>query len=233
MSDDKTSLKEVVASYLRKNPDFLEKNPEMLEELQVNHQSGAAVSLIERQVEQLRSSNEDLRKQLNRLVQVAAENEQLMSRLHKLTLELMAIESRDDFFTHLGSSLLNDFNADILQICLFDQETAAQAGEDVMGVSADDTELEQFQAHLEKDETVCGRMSDSKLDFLFGSKARWVQSAALIPLGEKGSDGMMAIGSSDPSRFYPGMGTLFLDLLADVISARLADSPPEIQRRSA
>jgi uncharacterized protein YigA (DUF484 family) len=233
MSDDKTSLKEVVSSYLRKNPDFLEQNPEMLEELQLNHQSGAAVSLIERQVEQLRSSNQDLRKQLNRLVQVAAENERLMSRLHKLTLELMAIESRDDFFTHLGGSLLNDFNADILQICLFDQETAAQAGEDVMGISADDAELEQFQDHLEKDETVCGRMNDSKLEFLFGSKARWVQSAALIPLGEKGADGMMAIGSSDPSRFYPGMGTLFLDLLADVISARLADNPPEIQRRSA
>ena len=44
---------------------------------------------------------------------------------------------------------------------------------------------------------------------------------------------MMAIGSSDPSRFYPGMGTLFLDLLANVISTRLAESEPEVQRRSA
>ena len=44
---------------------------------------------------------------------------------------------------------------------------------------------------------------------------------------------MMAIGSSDPARFYPGMGTLFLDLLANVISASLADEEPEDQRRSA
>lgn len=233
MSDDKTSLKEVVASYLRKHPDFLDKNPEILETLQIDHQAGAAVSLIERQVEQLRASNEDMSRQLQRLIQVASENEELMSRLHQLTLELMSIGSKQEFFTHLGNSLLNDFNADILQICLFDQETAAEAGEDVIGISTDDPELEQFQAHLEKNQTVCGRLSESKLNYLFGSKARWVQSTALILIGKNGADGMMAIGSSDPARFYPGMGTLFLDLLANVISATLANEEPEVQRRSA
>jgi len=233
MSDDKTSLKEVVASYLRKNPDFLDDHPDVLEILEINHQSGAAVSLIERQVEQLRASNEGMSKQLNRLVQVASENEQLMSRLHQLTLELMSISSRQEFFTHLGNCLLNDFGADILQICLFDQETASAAGEDVIGIQADDPELKQFQANLDKGQTVCGRLSESKLDFLFGSKARWVQSTALIPLGENGADGMMAIGSSDQARFYPGMGTLFLDLLANVISATLADDQAEAERRTA
>ena len=54
-----------------------------------------------------------------------------------------------------------------------------------------------------------------------------------MPLGENGADGMMAIGSSDPSRFYPGMGTLFLDLLANVISTRLAAQEPRARRRSA
>jgi hypothetical protein len=233
MSEDKTSLKGVVTAYLRKHPDFLQKHPDVLEQMQLNHDSGPAVSLIERQVEQLRASNEDLNRQLNRLVQVARDNEQLMSRLHRLTLELMAIDSRREFFTHLGNSLLNDFNADILQICLFDEAVAGEAGEDVMGIEPGDPRLEPFKAHLEKGQTTCGRLSESKLDFLFGSKARWVQSAALVPLGDEGSDGMMAIGSSDPSRFYPGMGTLFLDLLANVIRSRLAEAQPEAQRRSA
>jgi uncharacterized protein YigA (DUF484 family) len=150
-----------------------------------------------------------------------------------LTLELMSIDSRQEFFTHLGNSLLNDFNADILQICLFDEETAADAGEDVMGIKADDPALEQFKSYLEKDQTVCGRLNEGKLEFLFASKARWVQSTALVPLGDKGSEGLMAIGSSDPARFYPGMGTLFLDLLANVISASLANEEPEVQRRTA
>lgn len=233
MSDDKTSLKEVVASYLLKNPEFLDENPEVLEMLEINHQSGTAVSLIERQVDSLRASNEEMQKQLNRLVQVASENEKLMTRLHHMTLELMSIGSRQEFFTHLGNSLLNDFNADILQIFLVDREVASEAGDDVIGIQPDDPGLEQFEAHLEKGDTVCGRLSQSKLEFLFGSKARWVQSTALTPLGENGCDGMMAIGSSDPARFYPGMGTLFLELLADVISTSLANEEPEEQRRTA
>ena len=116
MGDDKTSLKEVVATYLRKNPDFLEEFPDILEVLQLNHNSGVAVSLIERQIEQLREKNQELTRQMNNLVHVASENEQLMTRLHQLTLELMPINSRKEFFTHLGNSLLNDFKADILQI---------------------------------------------------------------------------------------------------------------------
>jgi len=233
MSEDKTSLKDVVTAYLRKHPDFLRKNPDVLESLQVRHESGSAVSLIERQVEQLRASNEDLNRQLNRLVEVARENEQLMSRLHQLTLDLMSIDSRREFFTRLGQSLLNDFNADILQICLFDLDVAGEAGDDVMGIEPGDPRLEPFLPQLEKGNTTCGRFSERKIEFLFGSKARWVQSVALVPLGENGSDGMMAIGSSDPSRFYPGMGTLFLDLLANVIRSRLAEPQPEAQRRSA
>ena len=55
MSDEKTSLEKVVRSYLLKHPDFFDKNPEVLEAIELNHESGAAVSLIERQVEQLRA----------------------------------------------------------------------------------------------------------------------------------------------------------------------------------
>lgn len=233
MDDNNTSLKKVVATYLRKNPEFLEEFPDVLETLHLNHSSGVAVSLIERQVEQLRRKNQDLSRQMNQLVQVAAENEQLMTRLHQLTLELMLINSRKEFFTHLGNSLLNDFNADILQICLFDQDIAREAGEDVKHLRAEDSEMEAFQALLDKDQSVCGRLGESKLEFLFGTKARWVQSTALVPLGEKGEHGMMAIGSSDDARFYPGMGTLFLDLLANVISSSLANGEELEQRRSA
>jgi len=233
MSDNKLSLQEVVANYLRRNPGFLSEFPDVLETLQLSHASGSASSLIERQVRQLRKKNRELNQQLSRLMQVASENEQLMARLHQLTLELMAISNPGAFFQHLGRSLLNDFRADVLRICLFDRKMANLANEDVRWVDRNDERLQQFQVHLEKDQTVCGRFGESKLNFLFDSKARWVQSTALVPLGAKGTDGMMAIGSSDPARFYPGMGTLFLDLLADVISSSLGNAKPEAQRLSA
>jgi len=233
MDDQNSSLKEVVAAYLRNHPEFLDDFPDILEILQLNHRSGVAASLIERQVEQLREKNQDLSNQLSRLMHVASENEQLMTRLHHLTLQLLTVNSHKEFFTQLGSSLLNDFNADILQICLFDKNLADQAGEDVRYIQPEDSEVEQFRIHLDRNHAVCGRLSESKLEFLYGSKARWVQSTALVPLGESGSHGMMAIGSSDPARFYPGMGTLFLDLLADVIASNLTGGVQQEQRRSA
>ena len=233
MSDNTSSLKDVVAKYLRRHPTFLNDYPDILEILQLHHHSGVASSLIERQVNQLRKKNVELTRQLNRLMHVASENEQLMSRLHQLTLELMSIGDSTAFFQHLGRSLLEDFKADILRICLFDGNLAAVAGGDVRWVDRKDENLKQFQFQLESEHTVCGRLSESKLNFLFESKARWVRSTALVPLGPKGADGMMAIGSSDPARFYPGMGTLFLDLLADVISSSLANVKPEAQRLTA
>jgi hypothetical protein len=97
-------------------------------------------------------------------------------------------------------------------------------------IKRDDPEMQQFRDHLEKGDSVCGRLNRNKRDYLFGSRAQWVQSTALVPMGD---DGMLAIGSSDPARFYPGMGTLFLDLLAKVVISRLALEEPEKQRKSA
>jgi len=233
MHEKKLTLKDVVAKYLRRNPKFLTEYPDILESLHLSHTAGSATSLIERQVTHLRNKNHELSRQLNRMVQVASENEHLMSRLHQLTLELMSLNDLVLFFQQLSRSLLQDFKADVLRICLFNPKHASLLSDEVRWVDSQEAGVQQFKSHLEKAHTVCGRLNESKLEFLFGTKGRWVQSTALVPLGESGADGMMAIGSSDPGRFYPGMGTLFLDLLADVISSSLNNASPEEEQLSA
>jgi hypothetical protein len=37
--------------------------------------------------------------------------------------------------------------------------------------------------------------------------------------------GMLAIGSNDANRFHPGMGTVFLKLIAEAIAAAVARFP--------
>lgn len=230
MSDNTRSIEEIVSKYLRQNPDFLEKQPALLKHLELSHASGPAVSLIERQVQYLRQQNEALEQQHNQLIQVASDNEKLMYRLHQLTLELMSMGDLPSFFDRLSKALLSEFKADILNITLFNLKVEAGPKTPLHHVHRDDPELQQFQENLEKGHSVCGRLNRNKRDHLFGSRAQWVQSMVLVPMGE---DGMLAIGSSDPARFYPGMGTLFLDLLADVVIARLALEVPEKQRKSA
>ena len=198
--------------------------------MELNHASGPAISLIERQVQFLRQENEALEQQHNQLIQVAADNEKLMHRLHQLTLELMSMGDLPSFFDLLSKALLTEFKADILNITLFYLKIEAGAKTPLFHIRRDDPEMQQFQDTLEKGHSVCGRLNRDKRDYLFATRAQWVQSIILVPMGK---DGMMAIGSSDPARFYPGMGTLFLDLLADVVTSRLALEVPQKQRKSA
>lgn len=231
MTDNKsTTVKEIVAKYLRDNPDYLRGHPEVLELLELRHDTGPAVSLIERQVDQLREKNQELTRRLNHLMRTASENERLMSRLHALTLELLAIGDEGEFFDKLADSLREEFEADILNITLFDRKVEVSANTPLFQARRDDQDLKQFQTHLDKAKTVCGRLNRNKLDFLFGARGQWVQSTALVPIGQHG---MMAIGSTDPARFYPGMGTLFLDLLSRVVESRLERTEPAEKRKSA
>jgi uncharacterized protein YigA (DUF484 family) len=230
MSDTNRSIEDIVSKYLRQNPDFLEREPSLLKYMELSHASGPAISLIEKQVQYLRGLNETLEQQLNQLIQVASDNEKLMTRLHELTLDLMSMGDLPSFFDRLSDALLSEFKADILNITLFDLKIEAGPKTPMFYIKRDDPEMQQFQEHLEKGVSVCGRLNRNKRDYLFGTRAQWVQSTALVPMG---NDGMLAIGSSDPARFYPGMGTLFLDLLAQVVISRLALEVPEKQRKSA
>jgi uncharacterized protein YigA (DUF484 family) len=219
-----------VAQFLTDHPDFLARHPEVLDRLELPHESGEAVSLIERQVEQLRSRNDKLSGQLNQLVKVASDNEKLMVRLHSFTLELMTIGDISAFFDRLAEVLQDEFEADVLNISLYDREIQGGDRTPIFKVDVDSAELEPLREQLDRKESSCGRLNRNKLDTLFRSRAQWVQSTALVPIGDKG---FLAIGSSDPARFYPGMGTLFLDLLAQVIFTRLEIEAPEQQRRTA
>jgi len=230
MSDKTRSMEDIVAKFLRQNPDFLEQNAELLKDLELSHASGPAVSLIEKQVRYLRAQNDSLEQRLNQLVQVASDNEKLMSRLHQLTLELMAVRDLGEFFDRFVEALTSEFNADIINITLFNIKVKAGAKTPIFHMQRDNPELQQFQDNLDKGGSVCGRLNRNKRDHLFGARAQWVQSTALVPLGD---EGLLAIGSVDPARFYPGMGTLFLDLLAQIVTSRLALEEPEDQRRTA
>jgi uncharacterized protein YigA (DUF484 family) len=79
-----------------------------------------------------------------------------------------------------------------------------------------------FAEFLERNEPLCGRLQSDKLEALFGTHAESVKSAVLMPIDGLG---MLAIGSYDGNRFHPGMGTMFLKLIAEAIAASVARYP--------
>src|SRR5690606_37595308 len=67
-------------------------------------------------------------------------------------------------------------------------------------------------------EPLCGRLHPDKHALLYAARSDEVQSSALLALE---GTGLVAVGSADPNRFYPGMGTLFLRMMGEAFEGAL------------
>ncbi len=210
-----------VESYLADHPDFFLGREALLSRLRLTHPgSGAAISLIERQVALLREDNERLSAQLHELLEVARDNEQLTTRLHHLTLSLIDAATFEEVVDVLEDELHDQFRADAVELRLFSALAAEQqlANENQSGRPA---EAAKFREFLERGSPLCGHLGSEQLVFLFGTLADDIGSAALIPVRGEGIVGVLAIGSRDTDRFHAGKGTHFLARLGEIVSRTL------------
>lgn len=209
-----------VADYLRTHPDFFEKHAGLLAVLRVPHECAPAVSLVERQVQVLREQNQQLRRKLVELVQVARDNDRLIERMQRLTLALMDTASLDDVLNTLQDVLRNDFPSDAVAVRLFpgQGEEQALAVPSEVFVTRDAPELAPFERFFKTRRPLCGRLKPAQLRFLFGDQAEDIRSAVVVLLGEHNDYGLLAMGSHDPNRFHAGMGTAYITRLGELVS---------------
>ena len=220
-SDTPALEEKAVADYLRDNPEFFQNNPSLLAGLQIPHSCGGAVSLVEHQVRVLRDQNRQLKRKLMDLVHVARDNNRLNERMHQLTLGLVSSSSLEALLDTLREHLQGEFSADTVTVRLAGIPEARARECAVDQFSSDDPQLEHFESFYKTCRPQCGRFKPEQLEYVFGDQAQAVESAALIPLGKKGQIGLLAIGSQESNRFHPGMGTLFLSHLGELLELLL------------
>jgi len=207
-----------VITYLRNHPEFFLHNRTLLAELTLPHpDTGSAVSLVERQVGVLREEKLRTDQQLKALHRTAQNNEQLLRRLQHLIVLLIQSDSLEQTIGYLRSALLDDFHADTVVVHLYDKELKLPNS-----VDPDDPILKSLKSIIDKSNCFCGRLTDGQKSALFGESASEIASAVVIPLPGDNRDethlGVLAIGSVDPTRFSPDMGTVFIDHLGAVIN---------------
>lgn len=207
----------LTADYLRQHPTFFERNPDVLAALQVPHLNGGVVSLIEQQVRVLRKQLDTERHRLAHLLARAREYDALSNRLHGLVLQLILIKKPDQLCHLLQESLLRDFHADAVTLKLFHVPETDAAQTDPLTVA--------FCDFIDREHALCGALDEEKAVILFGETSAAVQTAALIPIRAAGHSGVLAIGSADPERFHPDMGTDLLDRLGEIVSHKLIAVP--------
>ncbi|HTY94296.1 MAG TPA: DUF484 family protein [Steroidobacteraceae bacterium] len=213
------SEEETVAHYLQQNPDFFENHLPLLARLRLPHARGSStISLVERQVEVLRDRHASLEQKLADFVAVARANDAVAEKLHRFTRRLLRAPTRQGAIEQLEASLREDFDAFHSVLVLIGEPEAGLPERFVRQVRPDDVNLKSFESLFASGKPRCGQARDSQREFLFAADAPDIGSVALVPLGEHGSLGLLALGSTDRDRFHPGMSTDFLARLADLIS---------------
>ena len=206
-----------VAAWLRRHPGFLQQFPDLALSLVVPREDGPAASLASYQLDVLRDKNRELNRRLHELYGNAQENERLAVRTHQLTLALMRQDSAADTLRAMAASLAEDFAGELVRIVSFRPVDGIDA--DWLQVVAEDSpRLAGFRDILAEGEPICGRLHPDKNALLYGVRAEEVQSSALLALP---GVGLVAVGSHDGNRFFPGMGTLFLRMMGESLAAAL------------
>jgi uncharacterized protein len=217
---------ESIAAYLQHNPDFFERHQAVLTRLRLPHvRGGSTISLVERQIEVLREKHAALEGKLAELVRVARANDAIADKLHRFTRRLLCAGSQADAITQMEASLREDFDAFHSVLLLIGDRANLAPQRFVRTARGDDPNLKSFETLFANGKPRCGQARDSQREFLFGSDANDIGSVALVPLGEKGAVGLLALGSTDRDRFHPGMSTEFLARMADLIADSLTASP--------
>jgi len=210
-----------IAEYLRHNTGFFDRHSDLLAELQLPHQSGNAVSLVERQISVLRSRNTELRKQLNFLLSTANDNNALFEKVCGMTLALMDTHTLLDVDLVLAEKLAIQFAAEYVVCYICESKEQADSGVHIrFSDSLPDISL------IQAKEVSCGPIRPEEFSKLFPYATAISGSVVLVPLRMKNPglpendmvNGLLAIGSNDPERFSSDLGTVFLHFMGDILS---------------
>ncbi|MCZ6805028.1 MAG: DUF484 family protein [Proteobacteria bacterium] len=207
-----------ISEYLKDNPDFFNKHPAILAELKIPHDRGVAVSLVEKQVAVLREQNQQTRKRLHELIEIARQNEELAQRMHQLSLTLMDADDPKDIFNTLYENLKKNFHADRAIVRLFANPSFVDSFATDEFAGRDTIEQSLFKSIIEKRMPLSGRMKRQQQVFLFADDGDDIASSVMVPLHGAGWGGILAIGSFDAERFQAGMGVELLANLGEILS---------------
>lgn len=220
MSDNEERLgAHEVAVWLRRHPTFLQQFPDLALTLVVPRDEGPTASLASYQLDVLRDKNRELNRRLRELALNAQENERLAVRAHQLTLALMKQTTAADTLRVMAATLSEDFQGDRVRILSLQPVEGVHHAEWYGELPADSADNGPFKDCIREGEPLSGRLNADKQNALYGAHAEDVQSSVLFPVQGRA---LVAVGSKDPNRFYPGMGTLFVRMMGEALGTALA-----------
>lgn len=210
---------EEIAGYLKAHPEFFEQYADMMAEITIPHpHGGRTIPISERQILTLREKGKKLESKLREVIQFGEENDVVGQKIHALSLALLRARDANAVAQAALKQLREDFAVPLVAL------RAWRGG---------GSELPEFQPVSEAtrgfaaalSEPTCSTAPAADTVGLFGDSAPKQGSYAYVPLRDSANGetiGLLALASEESSRYYPGMGTLYLSRVGELIGCALA-----------
>ncbi|MCK9387202.1 MAG: DUF484 family protein [Sulfuritalea sp.] len=208
---------EDVAHYLHDHPEFFDQYADLLALVTLpDPHSGRAISITEKQLFNLRDKVRTLEAKLVELISFGEENDSISDKVHGLAVALIAATDQAAVVRALYSHLVGAFAVPHVTVRLWG---AGQGSSHEFDAVTDAVKV--FASSLQR--PYCGTVTGQESVAWFGEAATHLRSMTQVPLRESGGVcfGLLVMASEEPHRFYPELGTLYLERIGDMASAAL------------
>jgi len=206
-----------VAQFLKANPQFFDQNPQLLESIYVPHpHGGRAIPLTERQIVSLREKVKALEAKLGEFVRFGEDNDAIGEKVHRLSLALLGARDFAATAHALYFHLREDFAVPHVALRIWGKSLL----DGTLEGAPVEAELQDKAATMGAPQ--CGPAAGNPFLPWFREAGEHIRSVALVPLGQTRTMGLLALGSEDPQRFFPEMGTLYLRRIGELTAGALA-----------
>ncbi len=209
---------EVIAEYLRDNPDFFLSRRELVDRLALPHQEQGTVSLVHVQLNRQRQRIEELEEEITTLMSLAKSNDQTFHEFMALQEQILKCDSLLSVVKAIEEMAKSLGLVAYVRLLESDSGYYSLAKESYQRFATN---------HLNGKEAYLGRMRKADRELLFGENHRAPEmgSYVVLPLKRKSLQGVLAFSSTDGGHFQPHMDTLFLRHLALVLSHLIESLP--------
>lgn len=215
---------------------FLQQNPEVVSQIFVladNHQNDDSnsnsnnndnnvISLQEQQTIYLREKNLQLENKLKELISFGEENDITSSKMHKLNVALNLATTFSGVINTLNFSLKEDFDVDPVSVCFWELPKGISDEKSLPTNCRINAKLKEFATTLKR--PYCLSTEGLEISEWFGSNCdeNSIKSQAIMAI-KNGDEvfGILALGSNNQNRFFPQMGTIYLERMSEMLAASL------------
>jgi hypothetical protein len=219
---------EDVIQFLEENPRFFIEHPELLRAsglLDEAPASSKVLNLRERLFERLKGEREDLIVLLDETIEIVRRNEQIEQDFIALEKLLFEIPLSAANLSRIALEIERRFGLDHAGFLLCGPSLEALHGAEGEELSRIRTAGDEEAPHLPSGEGIIleGELAEGAGPLFPPDVRGRLRSSALVPLRTDGRLlGLLLLGSGDPARYGPGMGTQLLDRLAGRLALGIA-----------